>query len=396
MLVFDVVRLVRSGSRSRSSAGERPPHTRKVTGSIPVGTTTIASASQVPKTRVFVLCSKRYPARHRGAMSAHFPDVDTIRSALALAVRAPSVHNSQPWQWRMGDRSLHLYADPDLHLRQTDPDARDMMISCGASLSHCVIAFAALGWQSKVHRFPNPSDPHHLAAIELYRHPANELDITLAAAIPRRRTDRRHYSAWPVPQGDLALMGARAARAGVTLRRVDELDSLKSLVSQSAMRHGSDYDYLAELAAWSGKYGATAGVPARSAPESDPTAAIPTRVFAGAVLTQTPDVDPAEDNAVVVALGTAADDDVSRLRAGEATSVVLLTATALGLASCPVTEPLEISETRAAVRAEVFGADGYPQMLLRIGWAPVNADPLPSTPRRALSEVIARLDDSPA
>ena len=373
-----------------------PPHARKVTGSIPVGTTTIASDSQVPGTRVFVPCSDRCPARHRGAMSAHFPEVETIRSALSLAARAPSVHNSQPWRWRVGEHSLQLYSDPDLQLPHTDPDTRDQMLSCGAALNHCVVAFAALGWQSKVHRLPNPDEQHRLASIELYRYPATEVDITLAAAIPRRRTDRRHYSAWPVPQGDIALMAARAARAGVTLRRVDELDSLKSLVSQSAMRHGSDYDYLAELATWSGKYGATAGVPARSAPESDPSAAIPGRVFAGAVLTQTPDVDPAEDNEVVVALGTAADDDVSRLRAGEATSVVLLTATALGLASCPVTEPLEIPETRAAVRAGVFGADGYPQMLLRIGWAPVNADPLPSTPRRALSEVIARLDDSPA
>jgi hypothetical protein len=67
----------------------------------------------------------------------------------------------------------------------------------------------------------------------------------------------------------------------------------------------------------------------------------------------------------------------------------------VGLASCPITEPLEIPETRVAVRANVFGAEGYPQMLLRIGWAPVNADPLWSTPRRALSEVVVRLDGSP-
>jgi hypothetical protein len=329
------------------------------------------------------------------AMSAHFPDAETLRSALALATRAPSVHNTQPWRWRVGDRSLQLYSDPDLHLPHTDPDARDLMLSCGTALNHCVVALAALGWQSKVHRLPNPFDPHHLAAVELHRYPANEVDIALAAAIPRRRTDRRHYSAWPVPQGDLALMGARAARAGVTLRRVDELDRLKSLVSRAATRHASDFDYLAELATWSGRYGATAGVPARNTPESDPTAAIPARAFAGAVLTQTPDVDPADDHAVVITLGTAADDDVSRLRAGEATSLVLLTATALGLASCPITEPLEIPEIRAAVRVDVFGDDGYPQMLLRIGWAPVNADPLPSTPRRSLSEVVARLDGSP-
>ena len=74
---------------------------------------------------------------------------------------------------------------------------------------------------------------------------------------------------------------------------------------------------------------------------------------------------------------------------------MLLTATALGLASCPITEPLEIPETRAAVRVDVFGADGYPQVLLRIGWAPANADPLPSTPPRDVLEVVARLDGSP-
>src|SRR6185369_16667680 len=123
-------------------------------------------------------------------MSAHFPDGETIRSALMLAGRAPSVHNTQPWIWRVGTRSLHLYANRELKLPHTDPDARDFMLSCGAALNHCVVAFAALGWQCKIHRFPNPADPDHLAAIELHRHLASEPDVALAAAIPRRRTDR--------------------------------------------------------------------------------------------------------------------------------------------------------------------------------------------------------------
>ena len=327
-------------------------------------------------------------------MSAHFPDSETVRSALMLSARAPSVHNSQPWQWRVGKRSLHLYADPDLRLPRTDPDARDWMLSCGAALNHAQVAFAALGWQSKVHRFPNPADPNHLAAMELHRYPATEVDVALAAAIPRRRTDRRHYSSWPVPQRDIALMGARAARAGVMLRRVDALTNLKRLIAEAAWRHGADHEYLTELSTWSGRYASTAGVPARSTPEPDPNAALPARSFAGAVLAQTPDGAAADDSAVVVALGTAADDKASQLRAGEATSLVLLTATASGLASCPITEPLEIPDIRAAVGADVFGTEGYPQMLLRIGWAPVNADPLPATPRRPLDEVVTRLDGS--
>jgi Nitroreductase family len=328
-------------------------------------------------------------------MNTRFPDVDTVRSALSLAMRAPSVHNSQPWLWRVGDHSLQLYANPDLRLPHTDPDSRDLMLSCGAALNHSVIAFAALGWQSNIRRFPNPGDPNHLAAVELYRYPATEHDIGLAAAIPRRRTDRRHYSSWPVPRGDIAVMGARAARAGVMVRRVDELEHLRQLVADAAWRHAIDSDYLAEMTTWSGRYASTAGVPARSVPKSDPAATPFARSFAGGRLAETPDGDSPRDSAVVIALGTVEDDELSRLRAGEATSVVLLTATALGLSSCPITEPLEIPETRRAVQADVFGTDGVPQMLLRIGWAPLNADPLPSTPRRAVSEAVAWLDGSP-
>lgn len=328
-------------------------------------------------------------------MSARFPDVETVRSALSLAVRAPSVHNSQPWVWRVGDESIHLFANPELQLRHTDPDARDLILSCGAALNHCAVAFAALGWQSKIHRFPNPADPSHLAAVEFHRYPETELDVALAAAIPRRRTDRRRYSPWLVPPGDIVLMGARAARAGVMLRRIDALGHLKRLVAEAAWRHAGDADYQTEIATWSGRHASTAGVPARSIPHADSASAALARSFPGGVLAEAPESDPTRDDATVIALGTVDDDDLSRLRAGEATSVVLLTATAQGLASCPVTEPLEIAETREAVRKDVFGDDGFPQMLLRVGWALVNANPLPSTPRRHLSEVVTRLDGSP-
>ena len=259
------------------------------------------------------------------AVSADFPDAEAMRAVLTLATRAPSVHNSQPWHWRVGPSTLNLYADSSRHLPRTDPDRRDMLLSCGAGLHHCTVALAAIGWRAKIHRLPDPSEPGHLAAVEVVAQSPGELDVTLAAAIARRRTDRRTYSPWPVPWGDIALMGARAARAGVMLRQTDLLPRL-----------------------------------------GDGTA---------------------QDNGVVVALGTEADDDLARLRAGEATSLVLLSATAMGLATCPMTDPLEIPETRAAVRDDVFGTSGHPQMLMRVGWTAVDADPLPSTPRRPLPEV---------
>jgi nitroreductase len=328
-------------------------------------------------------------------MSAHFPDVATIRAGLTLATRAPSVHNTQPWRWCIGPRSLHLYANRGLQLHGTDPDGRDLLISCGVALNHCVVAFAAEGWQAKVHHFPNPADDDHLASIELTRHPATEVDIALAAAIPRRRTDRRHYSSRPVSVKDIALMGARAAREGVMLRKVEALDHLSLLVERAARQHADSYDYLEELTTWTGRYASAAGVPAHNTPKLDPSAAIGRRMFAGASLNESPATSGPSDNAVVLALGTRADDDIARLRAGEATSLVLLTSTVIGLASCPITEPLEIPEFREQVRTDVFGDSGHPQMLLRIGWAPADAEPLSATPRRPLPDVVTRLDGTP-
>jgi nitroreductase len=284
--------------------------------------------------------------------------------------------------------SLHLYCDASLQLPNTDPDGRDLILSCGAALNHCIIALAAVGWQAKVARLPDPADPSHLAAIEVSPRTPDHLDIVLAAAIPSRRTDRRHYSSWPVSVADIALMAARAARGGVSLRQVDATDKLNDVVARSVWKHAADHDYLVELTAWSGRYSSVAGVPARNTPVPDRTAALPGRQFAGPALAMPPGPASADDNAVMLALGTRTDDRLAQLRAGEATSIVLLTATAMGLVSCPVTEPLEIAETRETLRSDVFGADGYPQMLLRVGWAPINADPLPSTPRRPLADIV--------
>lgn len=327
-------------------------------------------------------------------MTAPFPDAVTIRTALSLATRAPSVHNSQPWQWRVGDESVHLYADTTRRLPRTDPDGRDLVVSCGAALHHATVAFAALGWQCRVQRLPNQAQPEHLATIELSRSEPGEVDVSLAAAIPRRRTDRRYFSYWPVPHADIVTIGARLARMGVVLRHVEASLDIRAIIARAVWLHAHDADYLAELTTWSGRHASTEGVPARSAPESDEKALLPGRLFAAPALVQPSNATADHDHGLVLALGTASDDELARLRAGEATSMALLTSTAFGLSSCSVSEPLEIAETRDALREDVFGGNYHPQMMLRIGWAPVGADPLPATPRRPIEDVVRTLDGS--
>ncbi|RSM38103.1 NAD(P)H nitroreductase [Amycolatopsis balhimycina DSM 5908] len=330
-------------------------------------------------------------------MERGFPDDYTVKTAVAMAVRAPSVHNSQPWNWRIGHSSLHLYADPDRQLRETDPDGRDLILSCGAALHHLRIAFAALGWAAEVHRLPNPDEPDHLAAITLQQHEPSQDEVAMAAAIPRRRTDRRRHSSWNVPRGHVEAMAKAAALEGTVLQVAENSARyhLATAVEEASRRHETDPAYRTELAAWSGRHISPDGVPARNTPAPDDTpGALRTRPFTDPLLTQPPDAKAEDDETVLLVLSTASDDRMSRLRAGEATSAALLTATAFGLSACPLTEPLELPEVRDTVTERVTGGS-FPQMVLRIGWAPANADPLTATPRRALADVLQPLEAPP-
>ncbi|MFG1798061.1 Acg family FMN-binding oxidoreductase [Nocardia sp. NPDC049149] len=320
-------------------------------------------------------------------MDHGLPDDNTVKAALALAVRAPSVHNSQPWRWRIGRRSVHLYLDPARALPATDPDQRDMIVSCGAALHHLRVACAALGWSAVVHRLPNPADPNHLASVELLRHRPTPAEVELSAVISRRRTDRRHYSSWPIPAGYLGLAAERAAALGAIVRQASDRsrDHLVAAARAAAVQHAMDPEYRFELANWSGRHSAADGVPARNTPSPRPDDELPARTF---VAPQLSDSAHEPDCAELLVIGTSADDRISRLRAGEALSAVLLTATNVGLATCVLTEPLELAQLRRDVRVGVLDDSAYPQAIVRIGWVPTSAEPLPPTPRRSIEDVL--------
>ena len=76
------------------------------------------------------------------------------------------------------------------------------------------------------------------------------------------------------------------------------------------------------------------------------------------------------------------------MRAGEATSAVLLAATRLGLATTPLSQGIEVDATRNAIRRDVLHVPEHPQLVVRVGWPATNAGPLPETPRRPLRAVL--------
>lgn len=319
---------------------------------------------------------------HRVPGQQREPNDRVMLSALALAARAPSVHNSQPWRWRLDSAGLHLHADPS-RLPVAESDCRDVLMSCGAVLHHLRVAFAALGWACEVRRLPDPGTPDHLAVIALSPRRATRDEIDLVSAIPRRRTDRRRYGSWEMPPGLLDVLARDATVEGADLLPVTEPAARHQLVSAIAEAEElQDADW--ELASWTGRPGTEpAGTRTRTVGADRPVRDLP-----ATGIEQPVGVSLDRDVSTLTVLGTVADDRLSWLRAGEAASSVLLRATSIGLASCALSRPRDHEEIRDLVGTRILGIAGYPQLILRLGWAHPHAGPLPATQRRPLSEFV--------
>ncbi|HEU5109724.1 MAG TPA: nitroreductase, partial [Micromonosporaceae bacterium] len=135
---------------------------------------------------------------------------DPLTAAARCALRAPSPLNTQPWRWQVSDGVLDLYADPTRQLQVADPRGRLLVLSCGSALHHARVALAAAGHRAEVTRLPYAGPL--LARIRIAGpHDPTPHETALAAAIPRRRTDRRPFSAHPVPPATLDRLRAAVA-----------------------------------------------------------------------------------------------------------------------------------------------------------------------------------------
>lgn len=315
---------------------------------------------------------------------------DTLVRAVERALQAPSVHNTQPWRWRIGDGVIDLFADRTRHLASTDPDGRDLVISCGAALHHLRVALADLRVASSTERTPDPENSNLLATVQVTPGAADEQDATLSPAIEERRTDRRAFAAAPSP-AQLRQLVRQAARQGAILHPVEGSAAqarLLAILDEAGSRQRHVPGYPAELAIWTRRYqGGRDGIPPEQ--RTAQATAHTLREFPAGRLTGAPLPRSAfEDGSTIVVLATDHDEVQDWLRAGEATSAVLLAAERLGLATTPLSQAVEVEHTRRQLARAGLCLSPYPQLLIRVGYRPDDATELPGTPRRTLRSVL--------
>ncbi|MCX2951437.1 Acg family FMN-binding oxidoreductase [Lentzea sp. NEAU-D7] len=316
---------------------------------------------------------------------------EAVQRVLEAASLAPSVHNAQPWRFRVLPDRIELHPDPRRRLPATDPDDRELRLSCGAALFNLRLALQGEGVRPLVSMLPGQDAPGALAIVR--RGGTIEPDDeqrALLKAVPRRRTNRRPFHEARVdPRQCHALVRAAELERSWLHVVVTPQDraQLKKFVKQAHEIQLRDEAVQAELASFTGhRPGSTDGIPAASAgvrPELQDEWVF--RDFQG------PERLPGKDyesDPLVVVLCSFYDGPLGDLQAGQAMQRVLLAATVHGLSASFLSQPVEVHSVREQLRRSLGGVL-VPQTVLRLGYS----TPVAATPRRPLSELLLEPDD---
>ncbi|MGW5312809.1 Acg family FMN-binding oxidoreductase [Nocardia thailandica] len=316
------------------------------------------------------------------------PDPAQVRAALALACRAPSVHNTQPWHWDFDGAELRLSRDATRLLGAADPQGRQAVISCGAVLHHARTAFAAAGWHTDTTRLPEPTNPDLLARIGFRRWTDPPAGVFRRAAVMEHRyTDRLPLDPprdWQAIRHELAKLTS-PHHIGFDVLPEDARERLAAASEHSDALRRYDMEYQSEIHWWAGHSLPTEGVPAGAlASEAEAARVGVARGFPAPA--HPPRRAAIVDRSRLAVLSAAGDGPAEWLHAGEALSAVLLECAAAGLSTCALTHITEHPAGRRLLAA-LAGGPGIPQILVRIGSAPGDDRP-ERTPRRRIDEVL--------
>lgn len=328
-------------------------------------------------------------------VEADFPatgsPVEQLHFLLNYAVLAPSRHNTQPWLFHAQGNSVELYVDRSRALPVTDPDGREMIISCGAALANLLIAAQHFGFAAMMEMYSTSNKPDLLVRLTFEKGGvATEEVHKLFHAILQRRTNRQLFKDRPVPKSLLSAFEDVAGREGTIFQVVQGEEArytLASLIATADRLLWRDERFRQEIAAWTRPLESESrdGVPESAFGRGDMASYLgPLRIR---TLMDQEEASHKQHLAVgsrvLAVLWTCTDSWFDWLAAGQAVEKIVLHACAAGVWASFFSQPIEVAPLRNELR-EMFGRTDFPQLVLRLGYG----SEVPPTPRRSVQDVL--------
>lgn len=312
------------------------------------------------------------------------------RELVRYATLAPSSHNTQCWKFRIEPQAITILPDLSRRCPAVDPDDHHLFVSLGCAAENLVQAARAHGYAALV----RPDADHGSLRIEL--EPAAAQASPLFQAIPQRQSTRAEYDGRPLPADDLRALEKAAAGDGVQLILLTDrpaLEKILEFVVQGNSAQMRDPAFVDELKAWirfsagdavrtgDGLYAASSGNPSVPAWLG--------RLMFGAFFTEKGENDKyarqLRSSAGIAVFVGPADEKAGWIAVGRAYERFALQATALGVRTAHLNQPVEVAALRPSFASLLGVAGRRPDLVLRFGRGPT----LPASLRRPLQAVLA-------
>jgi Nitroreductase family len=316
---------------------------------------------------------------------------DDFANLVRHAVAAANGHNTQPWKFREAANQILIQPDFVRRTPVVDPDDHHLFSSLGCAAENLMVAARAAGRSTDYAFQPGQQDAISIS----FGTAVGEGDAALFGAIPKRQSTRSIYTGQPVQDAHLKLLASAASVPGCTMVLITEkprMDAILDLVVAANDRQVRDPAFVAELSEWirfngteavrkgDGLYGASSGNP------SLPGWLGPSMFKA--VFTPENErqkcIDQIWSSAGFAIFVAAKNDPEHWALAGRSCQRFSLMATALGIKTAYLNQPVEVPDFRPRLAGLLDMPGLRPNLLLRFGYA----DPMPYSLRRPLSDVI--------
>ena len=314
-----------------------------------------------------------------------------VRELVRYATLAPSSHNTQCWKFQLGRDRIELRPDFSRRCPAVDPDDHHLFVSLGCATENLVQAAAASGLHGDV-RF----DPSGGGSIQIALTPMRPTASALFGAIPLRQCTRAAYDGTRVPPASLAVLEQAGRGQGVrvlldTARARTE--QILEFVLHANTAQMSDPAFMDELRTWI-RFSDAQAVARRDGlfSRASGSPAIPAWLGNAAfrlVFTPKGENDKyarfIRSSAGIAVFMSAASDNEHWIEAGRCYQRFALQATALGIRTAMVNQPVEVSSVRAEFARALGITSGRPDLVVRFGYGPE----MPRSLRRPVEAVIA-------
>jgi hypothetical protein len=325
------------------------------------------------------------------ALRAPLPAEPGLKDLVRYATLAPNSHNTQPWQFALGNDAVTIRPDWARRCPVVDPDDHHVFVTLGCAAENLRIAGHARGRPSEIAIIPAGKDSR--IEIALGRGEATERE--LCEAIPLRQSTRSDYDGQPLSAAELRLLEQAAAMPGVnTIFLTDRtrINGLRDHVIAGNSLQCDDPAFVRELKQWirfnpeaalatnDGLFAACSGNP--TSPDW-----IGNMMF-GQFFSKDSEnakyTGHLESSAGVVVFVADQESEEGWINVGRSFQRFALQATAMGLRHAHLNMPVEVASIRPEF-ASWLGIPGKrPDLVIRFGKAPA----LPMSLRRPVAEVL--------